>query len=123
MCTPEKPLQQGSGLYDKDQEAIKQGTGGYTTGIRHIVPLGKFHRIGVAPPETFPNIKYDAPEEHNMIKWALAGHLLQSVLKSEKIPLQAETLLAARLLQPNLCPPRAGTVQRQTTSSLKIMAV
>ena len=29
----------------------------------HIVPFGKFYRIGGAPPETFPNIKYDAPEE------------------------------------------------------------
>ena len=29
----------------------------------HIVPFGKFHRIGGAPPETFPNVKYDAPEE------------------------------------------------------------
>ena len=29
----------------------------------HIVPCGKFHRIGGAPPETFPNVKYDAPEE------------------------------------------------------------
>ena len=29
----------------------------------HIVPCGKFHRIGGAPPKTFPNVKYDAPEE------------------------------------------------------------
>ena len=29
----------------------------------HIVPFEKFHRIGGAPPETFPNVKYDAPEE------------------------------------------------------------
>ena len=29
----------------------------------HIVPFGKFHRIGGAPPKTFPNAKYDAPEE------------------------------------------------------------
>ena len=29
----------------------------------HIVPFGKFHRIGGAPPETFPNVKCDAPEE------------------------------------------------------------
>ena len=29
----------------------------------HIVPCGKFHRIGGAPLETFPNVKYDAPEE------------------------------------------------------------
>ena len=28
-----------------------------------IVPFGKFHRIGGAPTETFPNVKYDAPEE------------------------------------------------------------
>ena len=28
-----------------------------------IVPCGKFHRIGSAPPETFRNVKYDAPEE------------------------------------------------------------
>ena len=26
----------------------------------HIVPCGKFHRA--APLETFPNVKYDAPE-------------------------------------------------------------
>ena len=31
--------------------------------IIHIVQFGKFHRIGGAPPETFPNVKYDAPEE------------------------------------------------------------
>ena len=29
----------------------------------HIVPCGKFLRIGGAPPETFPSEKYDAPEE------------------------------------------------------------
>ena len=29
----------------------------------HIVPCGKFHRIGGAPPETFSSGKYDAPEE------------------------------------------------------------
>ena len=29
----------------------------------HIVPFGKFHRIGGATPETFPNVKYDAPQE------------------------------------------------------------
>ena len=29
----------------------------------HIVPCGKFHRIGGAPTETFPTVKYDAPEE------------------------------------------------------------
>ena len=29
----------------------------------HIVPCGKFRRIGGAPPETFPSEKYDAPEE------------------------------------------------------------
>ena len=29
----------------------------------HIVPCGKFHKIGAAPPETFPGEKYDAPEE------------------------------------------------------------
>ena len=31
--------------------------------LLHIVPCGKFHRIGGAPPETFPNVKHDAPEE------------------------------------------------------------
>ena len=31
--------------------------------MTHIVPFGKFHRIGGAPPDTFPNVKYDAPEE------------------------------------------------------------
>ena len=30
---------------------------------RHTVPCGKFHRIGGAPPETFPSEKYDAPEK------------------------------------------------------------
>ena len=29
----------------------------------HIVPFGKFHKIGGAPPDTFPNVRYDAPEE------------------------------------------------------------
>ena len=29
----------------------------------HIVPCGKFHRIGGAPRETFPSEKYDAPEK------------------------------------------------------------
>ena len=29
----------------------------------HIVPFGKFHRIGGAPPEAFPNVEYEAPEE------------------------------------------------------------
>ena len=29
----------------------------------HIVPFGKFHRIGGAPSKTFPNVKYDAPKE------------------------------------------------------------
>ena len=28
-----------------------------------VVPCGKFHRIGGAPPETFSSEKYDAPEE------------------------------------------------------------
>ena len=31
--------------------------------VDHIVPCGKFHRIGGAPPETFPSENYDAPEE------------------------------------------------------------
>ena len=29
----------------------------------HIVPFRKFHRIGGALPDIFPNVKYDAPEE------------------------------------------------------------
>ena len=29
----------------------------------HIVSFGKCHRIEGAPHETFPNVKYDAPEE------------------------------------------------------------
>ena len=29
----------------------------------HIVPFGKFHRIRGAPTRTFPNVKYDVPEE------------------------------------------------------------
>ena len=28
-----------------------------------IIPFGKFHRIEGGPPETFPNVMYDAPEE------------------------------------------------------------
>ena len=28
----------------------------------HIVPCGKFHRIGGAPPATFSSEKYDPPE-------------------------------------------------------------
>ena len=31
--------------------------------LAHIVPCGKFHRIRGATPATFPNVKYDAPEE------------------------------------------------------------
>ena len=31
--------------------------------VSHIVSCENFHRIGGAPPETFPNVKYDAPEE------------------------------------------------------------
>ena len=34
-----------------------------STLLLHIVPFGKFHRIRGAPPETIPNVKYDAPEE------------------------------------------------------------
>ena len=29
----------------------------------HIVPFGKFHRMGGASPDIFPDVKYDAPEE------------------------------------------------------------
>ena len=29
----------------------------------HIFPFRNLHRIGGAPPDTFPNVKYDAPEE------------------------------------------------------------
>ena len=36
---------------------------GYVVIGIHIVPFGEFHRFGGAPPETFPNVKYDAPEE------------------------------------------------------------
>ena len=32
-------------------------------GCIHIVPFGKFNRIGGAPPETFHNVNYDAREE------------------------------------------------------------
>ena len=39
----------------------KSGAIIFTT--RHIVPFGKFQRVGGAPPKTFPNVKYDAPEE------------------------------------------------------------
>ena len=31
--------------------------------LQHIVPFAKFHRLAGAPPETYPNVKYDAPEE------------------------------------------------------------
>ena len=31
--------------------------------VTHIVPFGKFHKIGGAPSETFPYVKYDASEE------------------------------------------------------------
>ena len=31
--------------------------------MTHIVPFGKFHRIRGAQPKTFPNVKYDSPEE------------------------------------------------------------
>ena len=31
--------------------------------LHHIVPFGKFNRIGGAPPETIHNVKYDAPEK------------------------------------------------------------
>ena len=30
---------------------------------KHIVPIGMFHRMGGTPPEIFPSVKYDAPEE------------------------------------------------------------
>ena len=29
----------------------------------HIVPFGKFHILGSAPPEILHNVKYDAPKE------------------------------------------------------------
>ena len=29
----------------------------------NMLPFGKFHSIGGAPPDTFPNVKYDTPEE------------------------------------------------------------
>ena len=32
-------------------------------GQYHIVPFEKFHRMRGALPKTFPNVKYDAPEE------------------------------------------------------------
>ena len=35
----------------------------YSFSRGHIVPFGKFHIIGGASPETFPNVQYDAPEE------------------------------------------------------------
>ena len=28
-----------------------------------MLPFGKFNRMGGAPPNTFPNVKYDTPEE------------------------------------------------------------
>ena len=29
----------------------------------HIVLFGKFHKVGGVPPETFPDVKHDDPEE------------------------------------------------------------
>ena len=46
----------------------------------HIVPCGKFHRIGGAPPETFPNVKYDAPE---MKRWVATENVLTALLGNE----------------------------------------
>ena len=43
--------------------SAQYGGRGMEGGGGHIVPCGKFHRIGNAPPETFPSEKYDAPEE------------------------------------------------------------
>ena len=31
--------------------------------LTHIVPFGKFHRIGGTPPKTFTSDRYDVPEE------------------------------------------------------------
>ena len=45
------------------REAIKKHRENRKTLRRHIVSFEKFYRIGGAPPETFPNVKYDAPEE------------------------------------------------------------
>ena len=40
---------------------IKRNQGGLL--YHHIVPFGKFHRIRGSLPESFPNVKYDAPKE------------------------------------------------------------
>ena len=41
----------------------------------HMVPFGKFHGIGGAPHETYPNIKYDAPEEVGDYKKCFDSHI------------------------------------------------
>ena len=56
--TPQQPMRCICGSHLRSRNVLDEG---YLT--RHIVSLAKFHRIGGAPPETFPNVKYDAPEE------------------------------------------------------------
>ena len=46
-----------SHFFDKTVRLFGRGS------VMHIVPFRKFNSIGGAPPETFPNVKYDAPEE------------------------------------------------------------
>ena len=47
------------GLYSKSGSRLRSNSGTHA----HIVSFWKFYRIGGAPPETFPNVKYDAPQE------------------------------------------------------------
>ena len=60
----------------------KKEGGGVRRGM-HIVACGKFQRIVGAPPKTFPNVKYVAPEEvvamENVLT-ALLGNEVRSKL-------------------------------------------
>ena len=53
-------VQGSAGQYRAVQQGVVHGI---TVQYSHIVPCGKFHRIGGAPRETFSSEKYDAPEE------------------------------------------------------------
>ena len=68
MCIPNfyKPLVFSRQSHAKETATQRWDSFNIVWGVKlhlmtvHIVPCGKFHRIGGAPPETFPN---DAPEE------------------------------------------------------------
>ena len=58
----------GGGAFPRGRSPRVFLAGGPPEGLQwshsiHIVPCEKFHRIGGAPAKTFPNVKYDAPEE------------------------------------------------------------